>query len=79
MGPELVLSFFGPESDHWPCLSLIDLLTNSLTPKKMVALAMSLIVEKVVANFLYTFAGQDRRQQFYAIAEELRLQRILPS
>ena len=28
----------------------------------MVALAMSLIVEKVMANFLYTFAGQDRRQ-----------------
>ena len=30
--------------------------------KKMVAIGMSLIVEKVMANFLYTFAGEDRRQ-----------------
>ena len=30
--------------------------------KRMVALAMSMIVEKVMANFLYTFGGEDRRQ-----------------
>ena len=35
---------------------------NNAQKRKMIALAMSLIVEKVMANFLYTFAGQDRRQ-----------------
>ena len=30
--------------------------------KKMVAIGMSLIVEKVMENFLYTFGGEDRRQ-----------------
>merc|ERR1711978_111267 len=30
--------------------------------KRMIAIAMSLIVEKVVTNFLYTFGGEDRRQ-----------------
>ena len=30
--------------------------------KKMVAIGMSLIVEKVMTNFLYTFGGDDRRQ-----------------
>ena len=29
----------------------------------MVAIGMSLIVEKVMANFLYTFGGEDRRQE----------------
>ena len=32
------------------------------TTKKMVAIGMSLVVEKVMANFLYTFGGEDRRQ-----------------
>ena len=31
--------------------------------KKMVAIAMSIIVEKVMTNFLYTFRGKDRRQK----------------
>ena len=30
--------------------------------KKMIAIGMSLIVEKVMDNFLYTFGGEDRRQ-----------------
>ena len=30
--------------------------------KKMIAIAMSIIVEKVMAGFLYTFGGEDRRQ-----------------
>ena len=30
--------------------------------KKMVAIAMSLIVKKVMTNFLYTFGGEDRKQ-----------------
>ena len=30
--------------------------------KKMIAIAMSLIVEKVMVGFLYTFGGEDRRQ-----------------
>ena len=30
--------------------------------KKMTAIAMSIIVEKVMAGFLYTFGGEDRRQ-----------------
>ena len=30
--------------------------------KRMVAIGMSLIVEKVMENFLYTFGGEDRRQ-----------------
>ena len=30
--------------------------------KKMVAIGMSLIVKKVMENFLYTFGGEDRRQ-----------------
>ena len=30
--------------------------------KKMVAIGMSQIVERVMANFLYTFGGEDRRQ-----------------
>ena len=30
--------------------------------KRMVAIGLSLIVEKVMSNFLYTFGGEDRRQ-----------------
>ena len=31
--------------------------------KKMVAIAMSVIVKKVLTNFLYTFGGEDRKQK----------------
>ena len=30
--------FIGPESDHWQCLSLTDLLTHSLTDSRLVNL-----------------------------------------
>ena len=35
---------------------------NVFQKRRMVAIAMSLIVEKVMTNFLYTFGGEDRKQ-----------------
>ena len=36
---------------------------NDVQKRRMVAIGMSLIVEKVMGNFLYTFGGEDRRQE----------------